>query len=179
MHTWVALLRGINVGGKHIVPMKQLAQLMLQIACVDPKTYIQSGNVVFKHAEANPKEISRLLSELILQHFTFQPKVMIFPASDFSLFLSTNPFKAVYSEAKHVHLFFFEQAPLNPNLTGLAQLKAPSEQFELQLKAFYLYAPEGVGRSKLAEKVEKYLGVSTTARNLNTVLKLNELVNAK
>jgi uncharacterized protein (DUF1697 family) len=160
MHTWVALLRGINVGGKHIVPMKQLAQLMLQIACVDPKTYIQSGNVV-------------------LQHFTFQPKVMIFPASDFSLFLSTNPFKAVYSEAKHVHLFFFEQAPLNPNLTGLAQLKAPSEQFELQLKAFYLYAPEGVGRSKLAEKVEKYLGVSTTARNLNTVLKLNELVNAK
>lgn len=177
MQTWLALFRGINVGGKHIVPMKVLANLMTEAGCQEVQTYIQSGNVIFKHSVLTSAELAVLLAELVFQHFAFKPKVMIFSATQFSQILATNPYMQVYTEAKQVHVFFFEHAPLAPDLVTLQQLKAPSEDFELQQNGLYLFAPEGIGRSKLVDKIDKCLGVSTTARNLNTLMKLNHRLN--
>lgn len=69
-----------------------------------------------------------------------------------------------------------ETAPTSPDLEKLMALKSPREDFRLIQQVFYLYAPDGIGRSKLAEKVEKNLGVPATARNWNTVSKLLAMV---
>ena len=74
-----------------------------------------------------------------------------------------------------MHFFFLESHPPNPDLEGLQAIKLKSEEFKLRNKIFYLYAPEGVGRSKLALKVEKGLGVPATGRNWNTVRELISL----
>ena len=84
--------------------------------------------------------------------------------------IEANPFNA--TDGKTLHLFFLGSLPDKPDLAGLMKVKAKSEAFKLINKVFYLYTPDGVGRSKLAAKVEKGLGVAVTARNWNTVTKL-------
>ena len=90
--------------------------------------------------------------------------------------VENNPFKTV--DGKALHFFFLESHPKTPDLGGLRALKSNSEEFRLNKKVFYLYTPDGVGRSKLAAKVEKSLGVPVTARNWNTVSKLLAMVKA-
>ena len=75
-----------------------------------------------------------------------------------------------------MHFFFLESFPNTSNLEGLTAIKTDSEEFKLQNNIFYLYAPDGIGRSKLAAKVEQKLGVELTARNWNTVSKLSEMI---
>jgi uncharacterized protein (DUF1697 family) len=71
-----------------------------------------------------------------------------------------------------LHFFFLESTPEKPNMDELANAKSDSEEYRLIKSVFYLYAPDGIGRSKLAAKVEQALGVQVTARNWNTVSKL-------
>jgi len=179
MQTWVALFRGINVGGNNIIPMKILTQIMTDAGYEAVQSYIQSGNVVFKHRETRSNVLASELSLLIQQHFAFQPKVMLLSATEFNQILAQNPFKHTYSEAKQVHFFFVDEIATCADLAQLQQLKSPSEAYELQAKGLYLFAPEGIGRSKLVAKVDKCLGVSTTARNLNTLLKLKDILKLK
>jgi uncharacterized protein (DUF1697 family) len=79
-------------------------------------------------------------------------------------------------EGKSLHFFFLASTPAKPDLDALAKLKSSSEEFKLGKNVFYLHAPDGIGRSKLAAKVEKALGVPATARNWNTVSKLMVMV---
>jgi uncharacterized protein (DUF1697 family) len=171
MKTWIALLRGINVGGKHIVPMKELVRLMEAEGCVNVKTYIQSGNVVFQSPERRGEEIS----EWIGQRWGFRPQVFILNAEELRLAVTHNPYKT--GEGKTVHFFFCDQAPPAVDYDFLESLRVDSEAYQLIDRVFYLYAPEGIGRSKLAEKMARaFKGVSMTARNLNTIHKLLEMV---
>tara|TARA_R110002167_G_scaffold15784_6_gene62704 strand:- start:122 stop:667 length:546 start_codon:yes stop_codon:yes gene_type:complete len=179
MQTWVALLRGINVGGNNIIPMKILTQIMTDAGYEGVQSYIQSGNVVFQHTEVSSNVLASELSLLIQRHFDFQPKVMLLTATEFNQILAQNPYKQAYSEPKQVHFFFVDEIPASPDLTKLKQLKSPSETYELQPQGLYLFAPEGIGRSKLVAKVDKCLGVNTTARNLNTLLKLKDILKLK
>lgn len=170
MKTWIALLRGINVGGKHIVPMKELTRLMETTGFTKVKTYIQSGNVVFQ-SPTKPKDE---ISELIEQHFGFKPYVFILSTADFKAAVLNNPFQT--DVGKTVHFFFCEEEP-TINYALLEELKATSEEYKLIDKVFYLYAPDGIGRSKLVEKMGKaFPKVTMTARNLNTINKLLEMM---
>jgi uncharacterized protein (DUF1697 family) len=87
--------------------------------------------------------------------------------------IENNPFST--AEGKALHFMFLERKPEKPDLAGLMAIKSKSEQFRLDKKVFYLYAPEGIGRSKLVAKVEPALGVPVTGRNWNTVNKLSAL----
>lgn len=176
MTQWLALVRGINVGGNNIVSMKVLAQCMADAGCVNVKTYIQSGNLVFQHSEVEPTSIVKLLSELINQNFGFLPKVMVVSAAEFRQILIANPYKQIFNEPKEVHFFFCKHPPISADLVALQQLTAPTEVFELFNSGLYLFAPQGIGRSKLVANMDKLLGQSTTARNLNTLLKLDKLL---
>ena len=170
MKTWIALLRGINVGGHHIVPMKDLIRLMEQEGFSNVKTYIQSGNVVCDYPSRPGIEISKIIEN----NFGFKPWVMILSAEELYTAANNNPYQV--TEGKTVHFFFFDSDPLEPDLELLNSLKAESEKFHLEDRVFYLYAPDGIGRSKLVEKVGKaFKGVTMTARNLNTVGKLLEM----
>lgn len=171
MKTWIALIRGINVGGKHKVPMKELVKHMENEGFANVKTYIQSGNVVFDYAKKPGDEISILIQE----KFGFWPEVFILNATDLKTCMANNPYRK--AEGKAVHFFFFDKAPKLVDFAFLDSLKVKSEEYKLVDKVFYLHAPDGIGRSKLTEKMGKaFTGVTMTARNLNTINKLAEML---
>jgi len=171
---YVALFRGINVGGHHLLPMRNLKDLLLGLQCNNVESYIQSGNVIFECKEQPREELRRKIEERIDAQFHFRPKVLLLDEKAFRNAVTKNPFPV--NQGKALHFFFLDTQPFHPDSEKLAVLKAQSEEFKLHKELFYLYAPDGIGRSKLASNVEKCLGVSATARNWNTVQKLIDML---
>jgi uncharacterized protein (DUF1697 family) len=170
MKTWIALLRGINVGGKHLVPMKELVALLEANGFSNVKTYIQSGNVVFDRPQKPENEIGQLIE----QKFGFNPSVFILSKADLKKAAENNPFQS--DQGKAIHFFFLEGDTAQINFELLDSLKAETEAYALIESVFYLFAPEGIGRSKLAAKLGKAIPeVTMTARNLNTINNLMEM----
>ncbi|MFN8454977.1 MAG: DUF1697 domain-containing protein, partial [Anaerolineae bacterium] len=163
------LLRGINVGGNNILPMRELAALLEGLGLSQVKTYIQSGNVVFQSEHQNSKELAQTISAAIGQRYGFSPHILLLDLPAFQAAMTANPFPEAEPEPKTLHLFFLAEIPPNPDLAILDRLKGENEHYRLINKVFYLYTPDGIGRSKLAEKAEKALGVAATARNWRTV----------
>lgn len=171
METWIALLRGINIGGKHIVPMKELIKILEANGFSNVKTYIQSGNVILQ-SPTRPKDE---IGQLIEKRFGFKPSVFLLSTVDLKRAAANNPYNP--DQGKLVHFFFLEEEPKAVNYEFLDALKSKSEEYKLIDKVFYLYAPEGIGRSKLAEKIGKaFPAIAMTARNLNTINKLMEMI---
>jgi uncharacterized protein (DUF1697 family) len=175
MNNYVALFRGINVGGKHILPMQELRDILAAVGCENVQTYNQSGNAVFT-ASATATSISNKISTAIDNGFGFAPQVLLLTADRFKAIAESNPFPEGESTPKSLHVSFLTEAPADPDLDALKELQADSEQFVLQNDAFFLLAPDGIGRSKLAAKVDRYLGVATTGRNWRTVSKLLDMI---
>jgi uncharacterized protein (DUF1697 family) len=171
MNSYVALIRGINVGGRNSLPMKELIAALEDIGCSNVETYIQSGNVVFQSVSAGERLTEEIATE-IYRRRDFKPHVLVLEQSEFERAINNNPFPEGESDPKALHLGFLDSVPSNPDLQGLQAVKAPSERFELIGRVFYLFAPDGVGRSKLAAKGEKALGVPMTDRNWKTVGKI-------
>lgn len=176
MDTYIALFRGINVGGNNRLPMVELVDVLEGLGLSSIKTYIQSGNVVFQSKNINSTKLSQKISAAIEKHFGFVIQVLILDVHELENAIALKPFPETNAEPSTLHFFFLSSLPVQPNLEMLESVKKDSEQFRLIDKVFYLYAPEGVGRSKLTMKVEKVLGVSVTARNWRTVSKIMELV---
>jgi uncharacterized protein (DUF1697 family) len=174
MDTYIALFRGINVGGKNILPMKELVTILETIGYESVQTYIQSGNVVFRSRNKVGTNGTNEISREILRKRGFEPKVLLLSAEQLREAIENNPFPT--NDGKALHFFFLESQPDNPNIGQLDSLKIESEKFNLTRKVLYLYAPEGIGRSKFAAAVEKLVGVPVTARNWNTVCKLVSMV---
>lgn len=172
MATWIALFRGINVGGNNILPMAELRQGLQSIGLENPRTYIQSGNCVFESSVRSAKSLGTQISELIEQQRGFRPSVLALKASDLQNAIDANPFPKATEAPKTLHFSFLESKPKKPDLDGLAAIQAAKERWQLIDKVFYLHAPDGIARSKLAQRAEKLLGVTATARNYNTVAKL-------
>ncbi len=176
MPRWIALLRGINVGGKHLLPMKALASELAELQLTNIRTYIQSGNVVLDADEKNGKALAKKITALIEARHGFAPHVLLLSRTAWQQAIDANPFPQATSDPQSLHFFFLDQPPNKPNLQALEQAKSATESYVLAGSVFYLHAPEGVGRSKLAATVEKQLGVPATARNYRTVEKIAELV---
>lgn len=173
--TWVALLRGINVGGRNRVAMVELREALTGAGLSDVRTYIQSGNVVFDTADSDLDRISVRISAKILKNHGFEPRVLLLESAELERAIARNPFPEAVAEPKTLHLLFLETAPEHPDLEGLESVRAERERFELDDCVFYLHAPDGIGRSRLAERVERLLGVPATARNWRSVQKIREL----
>lgn len=173
MDKYIALLRGINVGGKNILSMKELVSIIESMGARDVITYIQSGNVVFTSAIAQRQDWCEKLTQKIQELKGFSPQLQLLTKIDLGRAIENNPFPV--EDAKSLHFFFLAQEPEKDTLIALAKIKADTEQFHLKERIFYLYTPNGFGRSKLAVRVEKILGVQTTARNWNSIVKLAQL----
>lgn len=176
METYIALLRGINVGGHHKLPMKELRALLENLGLQNVKTYIASGNVVFQSHEKNRSQLSSQISAEIKKGHGFAPDVQLLTKEEMEKAIQSNPFPQGEDKPKSLHLFFLAAVPPNPDLEAIDALRAENERFALVDKVFYLHAPDGVGRSKLAEKFGRYINVSMTARNWRTVTKIMEMV---
>jgi uncharacterized protein (DUF1697 family) len=175
MYTHIALFRGINVGGKNSLPMKELASMFESLGASKVRTYIQSGNVVFQSASKDISSLSKRIGIEVRERYGFEPHVLVISLSEVETAITNNPFPEAQSEPSSLHLGFLAFTPKNPDLKKLESLKKDSERFCLIGSIFYLYAPEGVGRSKLAARSEKLLGAPMTDRNWNTVCKLKEM----
>ncbi len=175
MNVYVALLRGINVGGRNALPMKELTGILEGLGCESVRTYIQSGNVVLR-SDRSSASLSRDVAREIEQRRGFAPHVLILGKADFMKAVGGNPFPEAESDPGTLHLGFLDSVPANPDLDTLEAVKAPSERFVLKGQAFYLHAPEGIGRSKLAATAERKLGVAMTDRNWRTVGKIASLL---
>lgn len=171
--TYLALLRGINVGGKNVISMKALVEILEECGYGDVKTYIQSGNVVFRDSHSKVESFSQEVGNSIKSKYGFEPEIMILSIDDLQKAIQANPFRA--DQPKYLHLYFLTKIPKQPDFEGLNRIKSESERFDLIGKVFYLYAPDGIGRSKLAAGLEKLVGVKATGRNWNTVTLLLEM----
>ncbi len=179
MATWIALLRGINVSGKNLLPMKELVADLESLGYENVRTYIQSGNAIFESPARSGARLGDAISEAIESRHGFRPPVLVLSRRDLAQAIDANPFPEAEDDPKSVHLLFLAERPPRPDLAALEALRAASERFELEGKVMYLHAPEGIARSKLAARAEKTLGVDGTGRNWRTVRKLEALADAR
>lgn len=178
MSNWIVLLRGINVGGKNLLPMRELVSDLRSLNLEGVKTYLQSGNVVFRSFGSPSEELTSRIAQTIEERHGFRPIVFVFSADQWQRAIESNPFPEAEAVPKTLHLFFLSSIPTKADFSALTEVQSASERFRLEGRVFYLHAPDGMGRSKVAANVEKFLGVAATARNWRTVRKLSEMVRA-
>ena len=176
MSTWVLLLRGINVGGHHKLPMKDLAALLESAGCDQVRTYIQSGNVVFRAGIEDPVAFADEISGRIEDEHGFRPAIQLLTADALEAAVAANPYPEAVTEPKTLHVFFLASTPPAQLVEGTRELLTATERFKVVGNCLYLHAPDGLARSKFAARVDKAFGVSATSRNWNTVSKLAGLV---
>jgi uncharacterized protein (DUF1697 family) len=175
MQIWIALLRGINVGGNNILPMKDLRGLLDDLGYENARTYIQSGNCVFQSGENEAGKLEGEIGSAIEKQFGFRPHVFVLTLDALDEAIAANPYPQANDDPKSLHFSFLAKPARDVDLGALEALKADNEAFTLTDAVFYLYAPDGIGRSKLAAKTERHLAVPMTGRNLRSVLKITEL----
>ncbi len=169
-YSYVALLRGINVGGHRIITMQDLKDYAAECGAKNIKTYIQSGNVLFDYSGAAIESFNQCLKQTIIERSGFEVLIMTLPIEKLRQAMTYNPYAD--HTPKDVH-YYFTEADLTPSMIEpLKALATSGEQFTLVKKQLYLHTPNGMGRSKLAAKIDQALGVPTTARNARTIDKI-------
>ena len=124
----IALLRGINVGGRSIVPMRELVKCLESLGFENVRTYIQSGNAVFD-AKTNPSsKTGELISAAISKACDVKPGVQLFSSADFQAIAKANPFPEATDDPSRLHMFFLAEKPTAPKLEALEKLKSPTER---------------------------------------------------
>lgn len=173
--TWIALIRGINVGGRNRLPMKGLTKLFEAAGCEQVKTYIQSGNVVFNARVRSVGQFGDAIGKAIEREYGFRPAIRLLTAKALRTAIASNPYAQAVSEPKSLHLFFLEGSPQSTHVSDASRLLSESESLTVIDSRLYLHAPDGVARSKFASGIDRALHMSTTARNWRTVTELAEL----
>ncbi|MGX5186913.1 DUF1697 domain-containing protein [Streptomyces avermitilis] len=181
MTTYAALLRGINVGGNKKVPMAELRTLLQGLGYGGVATYLQSGNAVFTSDHGDEQSLAAEVGQAIEKHFGFTVDVLVRDHAYLKAVREACPFPAAELEAKQLHVTYFSGPVDAERFASLDQPAFLPEEFRLGDRALYLYAPDGLGRSKLAETLAKprlLKGLVATSRNWNTVVKVEELTGA-
>ena len=141
MKTYIGLFRGINVGKTRSLPMKELTQMLEGLGCINVKTYIQSGNVVFQY-QGEEKSLADRISSEVKKKRGFEPQILLLTADGIQKVMKANPFLEAESEPSTLHLGFLASVPANPDLKKIESLKTESERFMLKGCVFYLHAPD-------------------------------------
>jgi len=171
MTGWVALLRGINVGGRNRVPMAELRRLFEETGCGSVSSYIQSGNVLFMHESTGRDALAGRLERAVQETFGVSCPVVLRTAAELGRIACSHPFGA---DTSRIHVAFLDRQPDDP--AALASLDAAPDRFELVGSEVYLLYPNGVHGSRLTGALlERRLGARATLRNWRTVTSLAEL----
>lgn len=179
MTTRIVLLRGINVVGKRLLPMRELVAILERDGFEEVRSYIQSGNVVLRSRQGSAAALARRIGTLVRASHGFEPQVLVLSVAELAAAVAANPFADADDHPQTLHLFFLAAAPPQPDLAALAALRTGREGFALNARVFYLHTPDGFPRSKLAARAERLLGVAATARNWRTVNKLLAIARAR
>ena len=176
MATHVALLRGINVGGRHSLPMKRLVAFFEDAGCDNVRTYIQSGNVVFEAAAAAAKKVPDAVREAIRHELKFEAPVVVRSAKRWAEISAEHPFEDDARDEKLLHVGFLADKPGRAAVARLDPDRSPPDTFVVRGAEIWLHTPNGMARTKLTSQyLDSRLGTVTTVRNWRTVRKLAEL----
>jgi uncharacterized protein (DUF1697 family) len=174
--TFVALLRGINVGGKNLLPMRDLVAMFERAGCAEVRHYIQSGNVVFRAAGALAARISQVIAGDIERTFRLSVPVVLRSGKELTAVAKGNPHIADGADPAACHVMFLADAPSKKQCAALDPARSPGDSFVAKGREVYLLCPNGVARTKLTNAYfDSALGTTSTARNWKTVLKLVEM----
>lgn len=168
------MLRGVNLGSHNRIQMAPLRELYESLGLRDAKTYVQSGNVVFRTQERNLTGLARRIEEAIDRKFGFRPAVILRTTSDLKGVIARNPF----AKRRDIHpgkllVTFLAAEPSPEARDAVLAIKTDPEELRVDGRELYIYFPDGQGRSKLSwVRIEKMLQVPGTGRNWNSVTKL-------
>lgn len=172
MDRWIALLKGVNVGGNNRIKSAELAEICRGLGWADVATVLASGNVVFRADGASRSLAGDLSHALRLQKLDVP--VLVIGGKDMAERRAACPY--VPREGKHVHGFFCLSPPVFDEALA-RELATDSEEIVVMGRTVWLHTPDGFGTSKLAENLHKVVtGTDMTARNLNTITKLVEML---
>lgn len=175
----VALMRGINVGGKNRLPMKDLAAMFEEAGCEEVRTYIQSGNVVFRATEAYARRIPKLVAKAVADRFAFHAPIVMRTAGEMRSVARGNAFLRAGAEAETLHVAFLADRPSPVRVSGMDPRRSPPDELLVRGREIYLRCPNGIGRSKLTtDYFDRALETTSTVRNWRTVLALVEMIRA-
>jgi uncharacterized protein (DUF1697 family) len=174
---YVALLRGINLGGKNKLAMPAFSQMFAAAGCGMVKTYIQSGNVLFR---ATPKIAARLpvlIPAEIERAFGLRVPLLLRNAEQLQQVVQGNPFLKAGAPEDTLHVLFLAGAPAASDLARLDQERSPPDEFTVAGQEIYLRLPNGAGRTKLTNAYfDSKLATMSTGRNWRTVTTLLALL---
>jgi uncharacterized protein (DUF1697 family) len=174
--TFVALFSGINVGGNRIVKMAELRTFFEGLGFTEVRSYVQSGNVVFRAAKGDAVSLAKAIEEAFEIKWGFHSRIMVRDADWLERRVAENPYPEVAGEPKKLHLYVLEREPTGEDEKRLAEKCTGPEHFTVEGDVFYLKAPDGLGHSEFARLIPRTLKVPGTARNWRTVLALLEMV---
>jgi uncharacterized protein (DUF1697 family) len=173
----VALLRGVNVGGKNVLPMKDLAAMFVAAGCRDVETYIQSGNVVCRAAPALAKKLPATIADAIRERFGYRVPVVMRTADELREVAGRNPFLATGADTAALHVGFLASVPKGDRIAALDAHRSTPDEFAVRGREIYLRLPNGVARSKLTNAYfDATLATTSTVRTWRTLLKLLDLI---
>jgi len=177
MPTYVAMLRGINVGPHKRMKMEKLRALFEALGFEQVSTYIQSGNVVFNAGKLAANVLSKRIESRIQDDFGFSAAVIARSADEMSATVAGNPFlRQPGIDPEKLHVMFLAETPSSVAVKKLAELARAPEQLRSLGKEIYLYLPDGVANSFwMKNPVDRILGVATTTRNWKTVNQLAKM----
>jgi uncharacterized protein (DUF1697 family) len=171
----IALLRGINLGSRNRVPMPELRELLATNGYEDPKTLVQSGNVVLS-SRKRPDTVARDLQALVAERFGIDVPVVVRSRDELAAVIEANPLDEAIADPKRFQVSFLSAAPEASVVESLESADVAPEQIAVRGREIYAWHAGGIQRSPAAKLLtDAKLGVTATARNWNTVTKLLEL----
>ena len=176
---YVALLRGINVGGNNMIAMAELRATLATMGFTSVATILQSGNVVFHGTPSPPSRLETVLEKAIAKHHGIAPEFHVRTADEWKAIVEANPFTTAAKKDPGHLLVSCYKAPIDKACVKALQAAITgNERVFADGRELYMTFPDGIGTSKAAPLVDRILGAKGTARNWNTVLKLARLVAA-
>ncbi len=177
MATYIALLRGINVGGNRRIAMSVLRDFLEAVGCEHPRSLLQSGNVVFGNRKRAGDDVERWLEAEAAKRLHFEAEFFVRTPNEWQDLIARNPFREqAERDPARLHVVVLKKAPAKPAVAALRAAIVGREVVESGQRHLYVVYPDGAGRSRLtAAVIDSKLGTRCTARNWNTVLKLAAL----
>jgi uncharacterized protein (DUF1697 family) len=178
MHKKIAILRGINVGGKRKILMTDLKSLCENLGWKHVESYIQSGNLIFDSNLEN-SELECRLEKAIADQFGFDVPVIVRTAEELEDSIRNNPFFVKSADISQLHLTFLKSHPTDEHLKKIKGFSVEADSFAIINKDVFVFCEGKYHQSKLTNNFfEKKLGTGASSRSWKTVLKLKELVEA-
>ena len=178
--THVVLLRGINLGGRNKLPMKDLARMLTELGCQDVTTYIQSGNAVVTMDEALAAALPGRLAECIQEQAGLRVPVVVRTREAFATVVRDNPYLAAGADPQALHVMFLADQPSPEEVAALDPNRSPPDAYLVRGREIYLHCPQGVADTRLTNAYfDARLKTVSTSRNWRTVLKLRDMADAR